>query len=73
MENWPQYIFRGTTFVNILMNITPTSEAPIAEKIAGYFGGGGHPQAAGFRTYDTTYEEVVRDLVKIVPELLSDV
>ena len=53
--------------------IRTASEAPIAEKIAGYFGGGGHPQAAGFRTYDTTYEEVVRDLVKIVPELLSDV
>lgn len=53
--------------------IRTASEVPIAEKIAGYFGGGGHPQAAGFRTYDTTYEEVVRDLVKIVPELLSDV
>lgn len=45
---------------------------PIADKIAGYFGGGGHSQAAGFRTYDTTYEEVVHDLVKIVPELLED-
>lgn len=53
--------------------IRTASEAPIAEKIAGYFGGGGHPQAAGFRTYDTTYEEVVRDLVRIVPELLQDV
>ena len=29
--------------------------------------------AAGFRTYDTTYDEVVRELVKIVPELLADV
>lgn len=46
---------------------------PIADKVAGYFGGGGHSQAAGFRTYDTTYEEVVQDLVKIVPELLEDV
>ena len=53
--------------------IRTASEAPIAEKVAGYFGGGGHPQAAGFRTYDTTYEEVVRDLIKIVPELLADV
>ena len=53
--------------------IRTATEAPIADKIAGYFGGGGHPQAAGFRTYDTTYEEVVRDLVKIVPELLQDV
>ena len=49
-----------------------SSDAPIAEKVAGYFGGGGHPLAAGFRTYDTTYEEVVRDLVKIVPELLDN-
>lgn len=50
-----------------------SSDAPIAEKVAGYFGGGGHKLAAGFRTYDTTYEEVVKELVKIVPELISDV
>ena len=43
-----------------------------ADKIAGYFGGGGHPYAAGFRTYDTTYEEVVKDLIKIVPELSAE-
>ena len=48
-----------------------SSDAPIAEKIAGYFGGGGHIFAAGFRTYDISYEEVVKDLVKIVPELLT--
>ena len=46
-----------------------SSDLPIAEKVAGYFGGGGHPLAAGFRTYDTNYEEVVRELIKIVPEL----
>lgn len=49
-----------------------SSDAAIAEKIAGYFGGGGHPFAAGFRTYDTTYEEVVRELVKIIPEMLEN-
>ena len=48
------------------------SDAPIAERIAGYFGGGGHPFAAGFRTYDTSYDEVVRDLVHIVPEMLEE-
>lgn len=53
--------------------IRTSSDAPIAEKIAGYYGGGGHPFAAGFRTYDTTYSEVVADLVKIVPELLAGV
>lgn len=44
---------------------------PIADQVAGYFGGGGHPFAAGFRTYDTTYEEVVGDLVKILPEMIA--
>lgn len=48
------------------------TEAPIADKIAGYFGGGGHPYAAGFRAYDMSYEDVVKDLVKIVPEMLAD-
>ncbi|MBR2710449.1 DHH family phosphoesterase [Candidatus Saccharibacteria bacterium] len=44
----------------------------IADKVAGYFGGGGHPYAAGFRTYDTNYTEVVRELVDIVPKLLEE-
>lgn len=52
--------------------IRTSADAPIAEQVAGYFGGGGHSFASGFRTYDTSYEEVVRELVKIVPELLSD-
>ena len=45
---------------------------PIAEQIAGYFGGGGHPYAAGNRTYDPSYDEVVADVVKIMPELLAE-
>ena len=44
----------------------------IAEKVAGYFGGGGHPYAAGFKTYDISYEEVVKDLVSVVPGLLKE-
>ena len=48
------------------------SDAPIAEKIAGFFGGGGHPMAAGFRTYDMSYEDAVKELVHIVPELLNE-
>lgn len=48
-----------------------TSE-PIAEQIASFFGGGGHPYAAGFRTYDISYDEVVADIVRIVPQLLED-
>lgn len=45
---------------------------PVADKIAGFFGGGGHPYAAGFRTYDISYEEVVKDLNQITPRLLSE-
>lgn len=47
------------------------TSTPIADSIAGYFGGGGHPYAAGFRTYDTTYDEVLSDLIKLVPRLLK--
>lgn len=52
--------------------IRTSSNAPIAEKVAGYFGGGGHPFAAGFRTYDTTYDDVVSDLIHIVPDFLEN-
>lgn len=48
------------------------SGAAVADKIAGYYGGGGHPYAAGFRTYDTTYEEVVADLINMLPEVLNE-
>lgn len=48
------------------------SDATVADKIAGYFGGGGHPYAAGFRTYDTTYDEVVKDLIKMLPEVMEN-
>ncbi|MBQ8984996.1 DHH family phosphoesterase [Candidatus Saccharibacteria bacterium] len=49
-----------------------SNDAAVADTLAEYFGGGGHPYAAGFRTYDTSYEEVVKDLVRIVPELLDN-
>ena len=39
------------------------SNMPISETVAGYFGGGGHPYAAGFRVYES--------IDNIVPELLS--
>lgn len=48
-----------------------TPDSAIADQVAGYFGGGGHPYAAGFRTYDTTYDNIVTDLINIVPDLLA--
>lgn len=43
----------------------------IAETIARYFGGGGHPYVAGFRTYSDDYEEVKADLIKTVDKILT--
>ncbi|MBR2587111.1 DHH family phosphoesterase [Candidatus Saccharibacteria bacterium] len=48
------------------------TSVPVAEQIAGYYGGGGHPYAAGFRTYDLSYEDCLKDLVSIVPGLLKE-
>lgn len=42
------------------------STIPIADQIAGFFGGGGHPFAAGFRTYDTDYETVIKELIDAI-------
>lgn len=48
------------------------SSKPIADKVAGFFGGGGHPYAAGFRTYDLSYDECVKDLVKCCNDLITE-
>lgn len=45
---------------------------PIAEQIAGYYGGGGHKYAAGFRVYDMSYEEVVKELIDLIPRLEAE-
>lgn len=38
------------------------SNLPIAEEVAGYFGGGGHKYAAGFRVYEE-YDKIVAELL----------
>ncbi len=47
--------------------------SPIADKIAEYFGGGGHPYASGFRTYDLSYEETVHELITAIDTIKKDV
>ena len=47
------------------------TSAPIAHEIAGYFGGGGHPYAAGFRVYED-YDEVIRELVDVTYRLMRE-
>ncbi|EDK72580.1 phosphoesterase, DHHA1, partial [candidate division TM7 genomosp. GTL1] len=47
------------------------TNVPIAEKIAGFFGGGGHKYAAGFRVYEE-YDIVYRELITAIDKLLKD-
>lgn len=46
------------------------SSKPVAEQLAGFFGGGGHNYAAGFRTYDS-YENVLPELMSASVKLLE--
>lgn len=44
---------------------------PIAEVVAGYFGGGGHQYAAGFRAYEE-YDTIVSELVTATDKAIKD-
>lgn len=44
---------------------------PIAETVAGYFGGGGHAYAAGFRVYEN-YDKIVSELINATDKALKD-
>lgn len=44
---------------------------PIAEQVAGYFGGGGHQYASGFRAYDD-YDTIVSELVTATDKALEE-
>lgn len=44
---------------------------PIAEQVAGFFGGGGHKYAAGFRAYED-YDTIVSELVTATDKALND-
>lgn len=44
---------------------------PVADAIAGYFGGGGHKYAAGFRIYEN-YDKAVSELIQAVDKILTE-
>lgn len=48
------------------------SNRSYCDKIAEYFGGGGHPYAAGFRTYDLSYEDTVHELINAITKVKAE-
>lgn len=47
------------------------SNTPVSSSIAGYFGGGGHPYAAGFRVYETQ-DQVLKELITATNKALTE-
>lgn len=47
------------------------ANVPIAEQVAGYFGGGGHKYASGFRAYES-YDTILAELVTATDKALKD-
>jgi len=47
------------------------ANSPIAEQVAGYFGGGGHAYAAGFRVYEE-YDKIIAELVTATDKAIID-
>jgi len=47
------------------------SNLPVAEQVAGYFGGGGHDFAAGFRVYESL-ENIMPELLDVVDKVLTE-
>ena len=47
------------------------SNAPISEAIAGFFGGGGHKYAAGFRIYEG-YDQTLKELIEATDKALKE-
>ncbi|HTK39774.1 MAG TPA: DHH family phosphoesterase [Patescibacteria group bacterium] len=46
------------------------SRLPVSETISGYFGGGGHAHAAGFRVYES-YDTVIHELVEATDKAIA--
>lgn len=45
--------------------------APIAEQVAGFFGGGGHQYAAGFKVFES-YDTIISELVTATDKAITD-
>ena len=47
------------------------SNLPISEQVAGFFGGGGHVYASGFRVYEE-YDKILNELIEATQKALEN-
>ena len=47
------------------------SNLPIAEQVAGFFGGGGHKYAAGFRVFES-YDKIMSELISATDKAINE-
>lgn len=52
--------------------IRVNNDAAVADRIAAYFGGGGHKYAAGFKIHADNFDEIVHELTGAVLTILKD-
>jgi phosphoesterase RecJ-like protein len=45
---------------------------PVADVIAGYFGGGGHAYAAGFKVFEEDFEGVENEMIGVIDKVLIE-
>ena len=45
--------------------------APVADQVAGFFGGGGHAYSAGFKVFET-YDTIIKELLTATDKALTD-
>lgn len=52
--------------------IRTNNDAPVADRIAAHFGGGGHVYAAGFKIHADNFDEIVHELAGAVLNILKE-
>ncbi|RYF29324.1 MAG: hypothetical protein EOO17_01755 [Chloroflexi bacterium] len=72
MKKSPEILaYKGELISRIEYLLDGKLNLPIAETVAGYFGGGGHKYAAGFRAYEQ-YDTIVKELVDATDKAITD-
>lgn len=64
--------FKTYPDTKITGKLRANADSPIAEKLAGFFGGGGHLYSAGFKVYDEDFNKVKNEFIGAADKILQD-